>query len=64
MDGDVYQTSLWVEQDGEKGGGRETDPTPGGSKCLFNKSIPSRKSKYAEDNCQKSGAFYINHVIP
>lgn len=64
MDREVYQISLWVEQDRAKGGGRKTDSIPGGSKCLLNNSTLSRKSKYAEDNCHKPGAFYSNHAIP
>lgn len=27
MDQDAYQTSLWVKQDGKKGGGRRRDST-------------------------------------
>lgn len=55
---EVYQTSLWGEQDREKGGDRRRDSAPEGSKCLLNKSTTSRKSKYAEGNCHKVGAFY------
>lgn len=54
----VYQTSFWMEQDGEDGGGGRRDPTAGGSKCSSHKSIRSRKSKYVEGSCHQVGASY------
>lgn len=55
MDREAYQTSLWVEQDREKGGDRR-DSAPGGCKCLLNKSTTSTKSN---TQGQLSQSWYI-----